>query len=81
MSVIPAAAVPDAELATAYVIFLASYLVFSIGKFPGLKVDRPAAAIIGQSFRGGSEESVGCVAAIRGAGLSSCSAHIMSGNS
>jgi Na+/H+ antiporter NhaD/arsenite permease-like protein len=47
MSVIPAAAVPDAELATAYVIFLASYLVFSIGKFPGLKVDRPGAAIIG----------------------------------
>ena len=47
MSVIPALAVPDAELATAYVIFLASYLVFSIGKFPGLKVDRPGAAIIG----------------------------------
>src|SRR5579863_5983866 len=47
MSVIPAAAVPDAELATTYVIFLASYLVFSIGKFPGLKVDRPGAAIIG----------------------------------
>jgi Na+/H+ antiporter NhaD/arsenite permease-like protein len=47
MSVIPAAAVPDTQLATAYVIFLASYLVFSIGKFPGLKIDRPGAAIIG----------------------------------
>src|SRR5207302_738753 len=37
------------------------------------------AAIIGQSFRGDSEEIVDCVAAIRGAGLSSCSAHMMSG--
>ena len=27
--------------------FLASYLVFAIGKFPGLKIDRPGAAIIG----------------------------------
>ncbi len=47
MHVIPAGAVPEAQLATAYVIFLASYLVFSIGKFPGLKIDRPGAAIIG----------------------------------
>src|SRR5579885_264642 len=47
MHVIPAGAVPDAQLATAYAIFLASYLVFSIGKFPGLKIDRPGAAIIG----------------------------------
>jgi Na+/H+ antiporter NhaD/arsenite permease-like protein len=31
----------------AYVIFLASYLVFALGKFPGLKIDRPGAAIIG----------------------------------
>ncbi len=28
-------------------IFAASYLVFAVGKFPGLKVDRPGAAIIG----------------------------------
>jgi Na+/H+ antiporter NhaD/arsenite permease-like protein len=26
---------------------LASYLVFALGKFPGLKIDRPGAAIIG----------------------------------
>jgi Na+/H+ antiporter NhaD/arsenite permease-like protein len=38
---------PDAQLAAAYIIFLASYLVFAIGKFPGLKIDRPGAAIIG----------------------------------
>jgi Na+/H+ antiporter NhaD/arsenite permease-like protein len=31
----------------AYAIFLASYLVFAIGKFPGMKIDRPGAAIIG----------------------------------
>ena len=35
------------EVAAAYVVFLASYLVFAIGKFPGLKIDRPGAAIIG----------------------------------
>jgi Na+/H+ antiporter NhaD/arsenite permease-like protein len=40
-------AAPDARLAAAYIIFLASYLVFAIGKFPGLKIDRPGAAIIG----------------------------------
>jgi Na+/H+ antiporter NhaD/arsenite permease-like protein len=40
-------ALPDAQLAAAYIIFFASYLVFAIGKFPGLKVDRPGAAIIG----------------------------------
>ena len=47
MASIPAAALSDARLITAYVIFLASYLVFAIGKFPGLKVDRTGAAIIG----------------------------------
>jgi Na+/H+ antiporter NhaD/arsenite permease-like protein len=41
------AALPDANLVAAYFIFGASYLVFAIGKFPGLKIDRPAAAIIG----------------------------------
>lgn len=40
-------AVPDMRLAAAYIIFAASYLVFAIGTFPGLKVDRPGAAIIG----------------------------------
>jgi len=42
------------------------------------KTSRPPAAMIGQSLRGGSEESVGCVAAICGAALSSSSAHMMS---
>lgn len=37
----------DLRLVAAYLIFCGSYLVFAIGKFPGLKVDRPAAAIIG----------------------------------
>jgi Na+/H+ antiporter NhaD/arsenite permease-like protein len=37
----------DASVAAAYAIFSASYLVFALGKFPGLKIDRPAAAIIG----------------------------------
>jgi Na+/H+ antiporter NhaD/arsenite permease-like protein len=37
----------DTQTAAGYVIFLASYLVFSLGKFPGLKIDRPGAAIIG----------------------------------
>jgi Na+/H+ antiporter NhaD/arsenite permease-like protein len=44
---LPTTALSDARLAAAYAIFLASYLVFALGKFPGLKIDRPAAAIIG----------------------------------
>src|SRR5215831_10006198 len=39
--------IPDASIVAACVIFGASYLVFAIGKFPGLKIDRPAAAIVG----------------------------------
>jgi Na+/H+ antiporter NhaD/arsenite permease-like protein len=37
------------ELATlaTYSVFIASYLVFALGKFPGMKIDRPGAAIIG----------------------------------
>jgi Na+/H+ antiporter NhaD/arsenite permease-like protein len=37
----------DASIIAAYVIFSASYLVFALGKFPGFKIDRPGAAIIG----------------------------------
>src|SRR5215475_13806411 len=37
----------NAQVVAAYVIFLASYLVFALGKFPGMKIDRPGAAIIG----------------------------------
>src|SRR5579872_6629756 len=29
------------------IIFIASYVVFALGKFPGFKIDRPGAAIIG----------------------------------
>ena len=47
MPQIPASALSDARLLAAYCIFLASYLVFALGKFPGLKIDRPGAAIIG----------------------------------
>src|SRR6202158_5276864 len=39
--------VSDVQTLAAYLIFLASYLVFALGKFPGLKIDRPGAAIIG----------------------------------
>ena len=37
------------ELATlgTYSVFVASYIVFALGKFPGMKIDRPGAAIIG----------------------------------
>ena len=37
----------NVAMLAAYVIFIASYVVFALGKFPGLKIDRPAAAIIG----------------------------------
>ncbi|MFB3916127.1 MAG: SLC13 family permease [Terriglobales bacterium] len=37
----------EAKIFAAYAIFLASYLVFAIGKFPGMKIDRPGAAIVG----------------------------------
>src|ERR1035438_9710979 len=42
-----ATALTDSALIAAYIIFVASYLVFALGKFPGLKIDRPGAAIIG----------------------------------
>lgn len=47
MHEIHAAAVAHGPTIAAYIIFLASYVVFAIGKFPGLKIDRPGAAIIG----------------------------------
>lgn len=31
-------------------IFLASYLVFAVGRFPGTRIDRPAAAVIGAAM-------------------------------
>src|SRR5215831_10992621 len=44
---VPRVPLADLELLAAYAIFLASYLVFAIGKFPGMKIDRPGAGIIG----------------------------------
>jgi len=41
------AAVSEIKVLLAYAIFTASYLVFAIGKFPGMKIDRPGAAIVG----------------------------------
>jgi Na+/H+ antiporter NhaD/arsenite permease-like protein len=35
------------HIAVAWAIFLASYLVFAIGRLPGTKIDRPAMAVIG----------------------------------
>src|SRR5437016_13883455 len=46
MPEIPSAAFSDARIIAAYIIFLASYLVFALGKFPGFKIDRPCPAII-----------------------------------
>ena len=37
----------DARILAAYLIFIGSYVVFALGKFPGMKIDRPGAAIIG----------------------------------
>jgi Na+/H+ antiporter NhaD/arsenite permease-like protein len=37
----------EARVFVAYLIFFGSYIVFAIGKFPGMKIDRPGAAIIG----------------------------------
>jgi len=38
---------PDARILVAYLIFGGSYVVFALGKFPWMKIDRPGAAIIG----------------------------------
>src|SRR5215472_18767736 len=47
MAHLPQTVVSDARILAAYVVFFASYLVFALGKFPGLKIDRPGAAIVG----------------------------------
>ncbi len=36
-----------AHILIAWIIFLASYLVFALGRLPGTKIDRPAMAVIG----------------------------------
>ena len=35
------------QVAAGYLVFAATYIVFSLGKFPGMKIDRPGGAIIG----------------------------------
>ena len=38
------------HIVVAWLIFLASYLVFAVGRLPGTKIDRPAMAVIGAAF-------------------------------
>ncbi|PYV16045.1 MAG: anion transporter [Acidobacteria bacterium] len=40
-------ALSDLKIFAAYAIFFGSYIVFAFGKFPGMKIDRPGAAVIG----------------------------------
>jgi Na+/H+ antiporter NhaD/arsenite permease-like protein len=47
MPQLPPTILSDARMVAAYVIFFACYLVFALGKFPGLRIDRTGAAIIG----------------------------------
>jgi Na+/H+ antiporter NhaD/arsenite permease-like protein len=47
MDALQALPLHDVNLLAAYSIFIASYFVFALGKFPGFKIDRPGAAIIG----------------------------------
>jgi len=44
---VPTQALSDLKIFAAYAVFLGSYLVFALGKFPGMKIDRPGAGIIG----------------------------------
>ena len=41
------AALSEARTLAAYLIFAGSYVVFALGKFPWMKIDRPGAAIVG----------------------------------
>ncbi len=44
---ISAATLSEVTRLAGYIIFFASYVVFALGKFPGMKIDRTGAAIIG----------------------------------
>jgi Na+/H+ antiporter NhaD/arsenite permease-like protein len=44
---IPAHLLAESQVAAAAIIFAVSYLVFALGKLPGMKIDRPGMAIIG----------------------------------
>jgi len=47
MPTVSSALLSDARILAAYLVFFGSYLVFALGKFPWMKIDRPGAAIIG----------------------------------
>jgi len=47
MQVLNAHELSEARIATGVAVFIGSYVVFALGKFPGTKIDRPGAAIIG----------------------------------
>jgi Na+/H+ antiporter NhaD/arsenite permease-like protein len=47
MTGVSPALLSDARTLAAYAIFIGSYVVFALGKFPRMKIDRPGAAIIG----------------------------------
>src|SRR4051812_32932393 len=44
---LPAGTLTDVRFIAGIIIFIASYVVFAAGKFPGMKIDRPGMAIIG----------------------------------
>src|SRR5437763_11478155 len=44
---LPSTLLSEGQVLASIAIFLGSYLVFAIGNFPGMKIDRPGAAIIG----------------------------------
>ncbi len=43
----PTSPLADWQVAAGYAVFAVSYLVFALGKLPGMKIDRPGMAIIG----------------------------------
>jgi Na+/H+ antiporter NhaD/arsenite permease-like protein len=47
MPQVDAALLSDARTLAAYLIFFGSYIAFALGTFPGTKIDRPGAAIVG----------------------------------
>src|SRR5438874_11238225 len=47
MSNSQAAIMSDLATIATYSVFIASYVVFALGKFRGMRIDRPGAAIIG----------------------------------
>lgn len=47
---LPVQELRDAQLISAYLIFIASYTVFAFGKFPGMKIDRAGMAVIGAAM-------------------------------